>query len=805
MSLAQVGSAAAAMREAFGCHTAQQGEVCYTKALWVAQVGIREHPDWYPALTVRSGFREVQAALHAAGAAGCEEPCPEPARGDRVPDVPLRPDRELPPAAPTQLEPVGAASTGTLPWASRCNPTSCLGGLTCKGPAGGREERCCQPDDWECCGSGDEKFTDRMYCPAEGVYTIMCANGFCMAREEDCEGRGGVWYGARTCGSMPYAGCSPEEPGDAVLQARPPTCSSMEECQCGEAYPMVAYRIAAAAGGRAGQVTWSCLPTKPALLNSSGCAELGGWRTGVASGSIGVYVNPNFRGTDPLPGSGIQEFTPGQHVEAKYTDGNWYGATISEAQADGGFKVAWDDGDLRDRAKDAKDVRASSIGDEEFTVGEYVQARFGDGKWYGATVAEAHRDGTFKIRWNDGDGEETKRPDDLRGSRSGSSPSGKYVIGQHVEARFSDGDWYGAMLTQFNPDRTFTINWDDGGVEDGKGVDELRPGPWDRPDEEFTLGEYVQARFSEDGGWYGATVVKVNPGGTFEIRWDDGGTADRAKRPEDLRGSRSAASAMWTDGEYFVGQHVEGRFSDGEWYPAMVTKANDDGTFKITWDDGTGDDDGRRPEELRPWQTGAIPLVPQAFTAGEYVQARFKDGKWYGATVLQAHSDGTFEVRWNDGTGDDTKRPEDLRGGSGAGAPSDGKYMVGQHVEGKFSDGDWYGAMVTQANPNGTFRLGWDDGGDTDGLRPDELRPGPWGPGAGGAPPSEADCHTAVPGEPCHELILWSIQVGIPGHPQWEGGALARNATPEEIQASLARNGNSGCPRPCPLQATAEE
>jgi len=67
------------------------------------------------------------------------------------------------------------------------------------------------------------------------------------------------------------------------------------------------------------------------------------------------------------------------------------------------------------------------------------------------------------------------------------------------------------------------------------------------------------------------------------------------------------------------------------------------------------------------------------------------------------------------------------------------------------------------------------------------------------------------PGEPRRELIPWMIQVGIPGHPQWEGGALAADALAEEIQASLARNGNSGCPQPCttpffrPRQAPADE
>jgi len=48
-------------------------------------------------------------------------------------------------------------------------------------------------------------------------------------------------------------------------------------------------------------------PDPPAQLNSTGvCAELGGWHLGTTT-TIGVYVNPNYRGEVPQPGSGSQE------------------------------------------------------------------------------------------------------------------------------------------------------------------------------------------------------------------------------------------------------------------------------------------------------------------------------------------------------------------------------------------------------------------------------------------------------------------------------------------------------------------
>lgn len=58
------------------CHTASTGETCYDKVLWVLQVGIVEHPTWYPDLHSNSSHEEVQRVLQQKEPeSNCPKPC----------------------------------------------------------------------------------------------------------------------------------------------------------------------------------------------------------------------------------------------------------------------------------------------------------------------------------------------------------------------------------------------------------------------------------------------------------------------------------------------------------------------------------------------------------------------------------------------------------------------------------------------------------------------------------------------------------------------------------------------------------
>lgn len=59
------------------CRTALAGDECYGHVMWAMEVGIYQHPDWYPGLSSSSTFAEFQASMHASGHGygTCPAPC----------------------------------------------------------------------------------------------------------------------------------------------------------------------------------------------------------------------------------------------------------------------------------------------------------------------------------------------------------------------------------------------------------------------------------------------------------------------------------------------------------------------------------------------------------------------------------------------------------------------------------------------------------------------------------------------------------------------------------------------------------
>lgn len=58
------------------CNTAKEGDRCYSDIKWVLHTGIRQHPEWYPTISVNSRWEEVQARLTEDENNNCDKPCP---------------------------------------------------------------------------------------------------------------------------------------------------------------------------------------------------------------------------------------------------------------------------------------------------------------------------------------------------------------------------------------------------------------------------------------------------------------------------------------------------------------------------------------------------------------------------------------------------------------------------------------------------------------------------------------------------------------------------------------------------------
>jgi len=101
-----------------------------------------------------------------------------------------------------------------------------------------------------------------------------------------------------------------------------------------------------------------------------------------------------------------------------------------------------------------------------------------------------------------------------------------------------------------------------------------------------------------------------------------------------------------------AGDRVDGRFKDGQLYPATVSTVQPDGTYVVDWDDGDGQDRTKPRAQLRLVDRAPLAVL----SAGERCCGRYSDGKWYGAVVHSVGADQKYTIRWDDGDTNDTHK-----------------------------------------------------------------------------------------------------------------------------------------------------
>ncbi|CAM9788991.1 unnamed protein product, partial [Discosporangium mesarthrocarpum] len=392
----------------------------------------------------------------------------------------------------------------------------------------------------------------------------------------------------------------------------------------------------------------------------------------------------------------------------------------------------------------------------DFREGDKVEARFGGrSRWFKATVQRKNRDGTYYLRYEDGDEEKAVEKDLIRkikvdkgGSRS---PGRRAVSGME-----SDEEQRGRA----------------GGGEGGR----------------FRVDEKVEARYGGKAKWFRGTVQRANLDGTYDIWYEDGdeekGVEARLMRRagssfdgEDTPPSLSAGRGGSSDGGrgrggYMEGDKVEARFRGrSRWFPATVFRKNYNGTFHLRYEDGDEEKDVEK-ELIRPvgdrgggggkgkrWgrdtdsrdslssktkdeqgggaSGGLRSATDQHFRVGDEVEARFRGrAKWFLGKIKAAHRDGTFDIHYTNGDRESNVEPrlirrhEESRGSGGKSSHSrergggrarggesnsDGNQEqipgVGDSVEARFrGKSRWFGARVMREHSDGTYDIFYDDG-----------------------------------------------------------------------------------------------
>merc|ERR1719468_309640 len=173
----------------------------------------------------------------------------------------------------------------------------------------------------------------------------------------------------------------------------------------------------------------------------------------------------------------------------------------------------------------------------------------------------------------------------------------------------------------------------------------------------FHVGDRVQAISPEDEQRYPATIDKVNPDGTFSVKWDD---PDGGPETDDIKASKMKKIIIFKD--YAIGDDVLAMSSeDGQQYPGVVSQINKDGTFQVKWDDPDG---GPEVEDVNPEKMKKV-TVFKDYKVDDRVEAVFPDdGQMYPGTVIKVNGDNTFQVKWDDSDGgpeDSPVKPKDMK------------------------------------------------------------------------------------------------------------------------------------------------
>ena len=159
-------------------------------------------------------------------------------------------------------------------------------------------------------------------------------------------------------------------------------------------------------------------------------------------------------------------------VEANFRAmGSWYAGTVTCTRADGTYDVLYDDGDFEPRVGLARIRQLGSVAE-----GARVQANhLGSGCWYPGTVVCVREDGTYDVRYDDGEFE--KRVDIQHIQLLSTSTVAEEVEdeedtplaveeGTKVEANYrGQGRWYGGTITCARADGTYDVLYDDGDYE----------------------------------------------------------------------------------------------------------------------------------------------------------------------------------------------------------------------------------------------------------------------------------------------------------------------------------------------------
>ena len=486
-----------------------------------------------------------------------------------------------------------------------------------------------------------------------------------------------------------------------------------------------------------------------------------------------------------------KELERGSAVEANYNGrGKWYKGKIARVNSDGTYDVEYDDGDMEKRVKKSfiklvgghsrnsqrgsDDERSDADDDGPLEVETKVEARFrGRSTWIKGTVVRANRNGTYRIKYDNGDEEKFVKREYIRVAKrgrgrgrggddsdfGGSDAEDEFERGDKVEARYGGrSKWYKGKISMVHDDGTFDVLYEDGdkerrvkknlirklGGDDRKKKSSFGGRSDDDDSGDFERGDKVEARYGGRSKWYKGKISMVHSDGTYDVLYEDGDKERKVKKSlirklgGDDRKKKSSFGGRSDDedsGDFERGDKVEARYGGrSKWYKGKISMVHSDGTYDVLYEDG---DKERKVKKSLIRKLGGDGLKKKSsfggrsddedgadFERGDKVEARYGGkSKWYKGKISLVRSDGTYDVLYEDGDKErNVKKSLIRRVGSTGGARSsfggrsddddgDSKFERGDKVEARYGGkSKWYKGKVSLAHSDGTYDILYEDG-----------------------------------------------------------------------------------------------
>ncbi|RLN64318.1 hypothetical protein BBJ29_004232 [Phytophthora kernoviae] len=467
-------------------------------------------------------------------------------------------------------------------------------------------------------------------------------------------------------------------------------------------------------------------------------------------------------------------------VKARYKKGKkLFSGKVARVRSDGTYDIEYDDGDVEMRVdaemieipeskkREDDDNDLPSTSKKSLKVGDKVRARYNKGsKMLSGEITAIHRDGTYDVRYDDGDKEKYVEAKSIELEEEREEPStlkkspGKLSVGDLVEASYkTGGKMFPGKISRVHSDGTYDIVFNDGDSErrvprsriksqDAK-VDKHESSP--KKKSSFSVGDVVKAKYKNGTKFFSGKISRVRSDGTFDIEYDDGDTETRVDATRILAvesdGPRGDTDSQRTK-RFEVGDAVKARYKKGsKLFSGKISRVRSDGTYDVKYDDGDVETnvestfiEGEQTASSKS-RDSAGEKTKVAFAEGDKVNARYKGGlKSYPGKILKARLDGTFDIQFDDGDVElrvnsssieavpDSKstksKPEakasaekdDIFGGS----DSDGKgrsdskqktIKVGDVIDANFKQkGKFHRGKVVRVHSDGTFDIEYDVG-----------------------------------------------------------------------------------------------